>query len=265
MRQGAEAGRGLERADEPETLDRAAVAIADEFARLGAAGVLAVDTSALAGIERRYGAAPHREVISRLAAFVRDSRAAARRRRPAVPRRARARGARRLPVRPARLALLPTRPFRPRRSSGRARLRRRTPWCIRTRGDPLELPVGVSVVLHNPTLRPERQIVARDATARSPRRSSRCATTRRPGASASSGSSSPGRSPSTSRSSTLDTKTVFGYEALARGPEGSDFHTPMSLFHAAESEGLIFELDCLCRRSGIDGAEGLPAEDASCS
>jgi EAL domain-containing protein (putative c-di-GMP-specific phosphodiesterase class I) len=55
------------------------------------------------------------------------------------------------------------------------------------------------------------------------------------------------------------TKTVFGYEALARGPEGSDFHTPMSLFHAAESEGLVFELDCLCRRSGIDGAEGLPA------
>jgi len=72
VRQGAEAGRGLERADEPETLDRAAVAVADEFARLGAAGVLAVDTSALAGIERRYGAAPHREVVSRLAAFVRD-------------------------------------------------------------------------------------------------------------------------------------------------------------------------------------------------
>jgi EAL domain-containing protein (putative c-di-GMP-specific phosphodiesterase class I) len=55
------------------------------------------------------------------------------------------------------------------------------------------------------------------------------------------------------------TKTVFGYEALARGPEGSDFHTPIALFQAAESEGLIFELDCLCRRSGIDGAEGLPS------
>jgi EAL domain-containing protein (putative c-di-GMP-specific phosphodiesterase class I) len=54
-------------------------------------------------------------------------------------------------------------------------------------------------------------------------------------------------------------KTVFGYEALARGPEGSDFHTPMALFQAAEGENLIFELDCLCRRSGIDGAEGLPS------
>jgi len=53
-------------------------------------------------------------------------------------------------------------------------------------------------------------------------------------------------------------KTVFGYEALARGPEGSDFHSPTSLFSAAESEGLIFELDCLCRRSGLAGAEGLP-------
>jgi hypothetical protein len=82
VRQGAEAGRAdaprsgapgtSDAADEPATLDRAAVEIAAEFARVGAAGVLAVDTSALATIERRYGAAPHREVVSRLAAFVRD-------------------------------------------------------------------------------------------------------------------------------------------------------------------------------------------------
>ena len=54
------------------------------------------------------------------------------------------------------------------------------------------------------------------------------------------------------------TKTVFGYEALARGPEGTDFHSPLALFETALKENLIFELDCLCRRAGLEGAVGLP-------
>jgi EAL domain-containing protein (putative c-di-GMP-specific phosphodiesterase class I) len=53
-------------------------------------------------------------------------------------------------------------------------------------------------------------------------------------------------------------KTVFGYEALARGPEGTEFHAPLAMFGAAERESLIFELDCLCRRSGLAGATALP-------
>jgi len=56
------------------------------------------------------------------------------------------------------------------------------------------------------------------------------------------------------------TKTVFGYEALARGPAGTEFHAPEALFTAAEEHALVFELDCLCRKSGIDGAIGLPSE-----
>jgi EAL domain-containing protein (putative c-di-GMP-specific phosphodiesterase class I) len=55
------------------------------------------------------------------------------------------------------------------------------------------------------------------------------------------------------------TKTVFGYEALARGPAGTEFHSPIALFDTAEEEAMIFELDCLCRRSGLDGAVGLPS------
>jgi EAL domain-containing protein (putative c-di-GMP-specific phosphodiesterase class I) len=55
------------------------------------------------------------------------------------------------------------------------------------------------------------------------------------------------------------TKTVFGYEALARGPQGSEFHSPGALFEAAEEQGFVFELDCLCRRSGLGGAVGLPS------
>jgi EAL domain-containing protein (putative c-di-GMP-specific phosphodiesterase class I) len=56
------------------------------------------------------------------------------------------------------------------------------------------------------------------------------------------------------------TKTVFGYEALARGPAGTELHAPDALFAAAEEHALVFELDCLCRKSGIDGAIGLPSE-----
>jgi EAL domain-containing protein (putative c-di-GMP-specific phosphodiesterase class I) len=55
------------------------------------------------------------------------------------------------------------------------------------------------------------------------------------------------------------TRTVFGYEALARGPEGTDLHSPLAMFGGAEEQGLVYQLDCLCRRSGLAGALHLPA------
>jgi EAL domain-containing protein (putative c-di-GMP-specific phosphodiesterase class I) len=55
------------------------------------------------------------------------------------------------------------------------------------------------------------------------------------------------------------TLTVFGYEALARGPAGTEFAAPLVLFGAAEQEGLVFELDCLCREKGLEGAVDFPA------
>jgi EAL domain-containing protein (putative c-di-GMP-specific phosphodiesterase class I) len=55
------------------------------------------------------------------------------------------------------------------------------------------------------------------------------------------------------------TRTVFGYEALARGPVGSDQHSAMSLFGVAEEEGLLYELDGLCRASGLEGAIDFPS------
>jgi EAL domain-containing protein (putative c-di-GMP-specific phosphodiesterase class I) len=57
---------------------------------------------------------------------------------------------------------------------------------------------------------------------------------------------------------TVESKTVHGYEALARGPAGTDLYPPLVLFGLAEEEGLVFELDCLCRASGLKGAVGLP-------
>ena len=56
----------------------------------------------------------------------------------------------------------------------------------------------------------------------------------------------------------VTTRTVFGYEALARGPEGSSLHSPAALFALATEQDLIFQLDCLCRQSGLDGARDLP-------
>jgi EAL domain-containing protein (putative c-di-GMP-specific phosphodiesterase class I) len=55
------------------------------------------------------------------------------------------------------------------------------------------------------------------------------------------------------------TFTVFGYEALARGPEGTSLAAPLALFELAERTGLVFELDCLCRRRALDGAVDFPA------
>ncbi len=55
------------------------------------------------------------------------------------------------------------------------------------------------------------------------------------------------------------TRTVFGYEALARGPEGSEFHSPAALFSGASEQDFIFQLDRLCRMSGLDGARDFPS------
>ncbi len=50
----------------------------------------------------------------------------------------------------------------------------------------------------------------------------------------------------------------IGYEALARGPEDSELHMPREIFGLADEMGLLFELDCLCRRSALERADALP-------
>jgi len=52
--------------------------------------------------------------------------------------------------------------------------------------------------------------------------------------------------------------TVFGYEALVRGPAGTRLASPLELFDVAAEEGLLFELDCLCRSAALAGAVGFP-------
>jgi EAL domain-containing protein (putative c-di-GMP-specific phosphodiesterase class I) len=55
----------------------------------------------------------------------------------------------------------------------------------------------------------------------------------------------------------LTTNEILGQEALVRGPWKTDLHTPNRLFQLAEETGLVFELDCLCRRTALRGARGL--------
>jgi len=57
----------------------------------------------------------------------------------------------------------------------------------------------------------------------------------------------------------LENRKVLGYEALARGPAGSEFASPPQLFRAAAEFGVLFELDCLCRRTALRVAERVPS------
>lgn len=53
---------------------------------------------------------------------------------------------------------------------------------------------------------------------------------------------------------------IFGYEALTRGPMDSIFHTPLTLFEYAETQGALYTLDRLAREKAIEGCIGLRKE-----
>ncbi|MDY7100240.1 MAG: EAL domain-containing protein [Actinomycetota bacterium] len=52
----------------------------------------------------------------------------------------------------------------------------------------------------------------------------------------------------------LSTGEVLGFEALARGPEGSIFESPANLFGAAYQLGMVGELDWACRAAAFRSA-----------
>jgi EAL domain-containing protein (putative c-di-GMP-specific phosphodiesterase class I) len=52
----------------------------------------------------------------------------------------------------------------------------------------------------------------------------------------------------------LDDRMPVGYEALARGPQGSPLESPFHLFAAAHATGAVAELDRACRSAAIAGA-----------
>jgi EAL domain-containing protein (putative c-di-GMP-specific phosphodiesterase class I) len=50
------------------------------------------------------------------------------------------------------------------------------------------------------------------------------------------------------------TREPVGFEALARGPAGSELETPAALFAAARDAGRLDELDWLCQRTALNAA-----------
>ncbi len=55
----------------------------------------------------------------------------------------------------------------------------------------------------------------------------------------------------------LQTSVVHGFEALSRGPAGTQQHSPAVLFEAAAATDLVFELDRHCRRQALRTARDL--------
>lgn len=55
----------------------------------------------------------------------------------------------------------------------------------------------------------------------------------------------------------LESGDIFGFEALTRGPRGTELESPVALFGIADEVDLTFELDRACFRNGLRGAEGL--------
>jgi EAL domain-containing protein (putative c-di-GMP-specific phosphodiesterase class I) len=52
---------------------------------------------------------------------------------------------------------------------------------------------------------------------------------------------------------------VHGFEALSRGPAGTQQHSPLNLFEAANETDLVFQLDRHCRRQALRTASRLPS------
>lgn len=50
---------------------------------------------------------------------------------------------------------------------------------------------------------------------------------------------------------------LLGYEALSRGPVGTEYEAPYVLFQTATESDLAFELDRLCRRKAFDNAKAV--------
>ncbi len=56
----------------------------------------------------------------------------------------------------------------------------------------------------------------------------------------------------------LSDMSVLGYEALSRGPEGSEFERPDKLFRIAYDTDLVLRLERLCRKKALAAADALP-------
>jgi EAL domain-containing protein (putative c-di-GMP-specific phosphodiesterase class I) len=120
------------------------------------------------------------------------------------------------------------------------------------------LPVGCGLTLHNPGLREERQVREALERARLDARINARIESRNRAKSFTDLILAEDVTILYEPIVNLTTREILGYEALVRGPWDSELHSPGALFQMAEETGLVFELDCLCRRTALRGARGLP-------
>jgi EAL domain-containing protein (putative c-di-GMP-specific phosphodiesterase class I) len=249
-------------AEQLPTLGQALPDVSGNFARDGAMGLIILDASPLADIERAYGSEAHRRAIQSLGVLVGDLIGESL-------------GIGDMIVtgetgRNEIVMLIFREPseveFYRRELTGLAQRLSRSLHDRRNRiGYPYlrqapTLPIGTAAALRNPTIGTETQILAALREARNDADlSERIAARRRRQRLFELVLEGQVRSvyePIVEVAS----HTVYGYEALARGPEGSDLHSPAALFASAEEQDLLFQLDCLCRQSGLDGARDFPRE-----
>jgi EAL domain-containing protein (putative c-di-GMP-specific phosphodiesterase class I) len=229
-----------------QDLDR----IAAGLAGAGAFALVQVEAEALERIERRYGGEAYRRVMDGLSALVRELVAEAAPGVEIVVAEERSRGAISAfvfcPRSHRQFYTVTLRNLAASVGHGLALQGRRAVYPY-LKG-PLDLAVGVALVLHNPTIKPERQILQAVEDARRDARLElelRARQHRRDVA-------------DVILSSGIHNAKVLGYEALSRGPQGTDFASPAFLFGRAEETGLLYELDSLCRRVALEGAHRLP-------
>ena len=239
-----------------QELDRIAAGLADS----GALALLLIQAEPLARIERRYGGEAYRRSMDGIVALVRELTQEAapgeevlvtQERSGAVaafvfaPRSHHEFYAMRLPELASRIA-------RELELQGRRAV---YPY----QKGPLELPVGATVVLHNPSVKPERQILQAVEDARQDARLEEGLRAREHSRQMLQVILSGDIHVRYEAIVDLNNSQVIGYEALTRGPEGSDLTNPRDLFRRAEDSGLLYELDCLCRRTALENAHRLPA------
>jgi EAL domain-containing protein (putative c-di-GMP-specific phosphodiesterase class I) len=236
--------------------------IAEQFREDGALGVVLIDAGPLAEIERRYGADAYRGAISNLAALVSELLA------------------RQLCISDlvvggetgrAELAVLLFRPAEELDfyAGGLEEIARVLSQGLAARANRIGYPytkrmptlhVGTGVALRNPTLREDSQVREAMEEAREEARMREKAAARRRRRDLVQ-LLVEGRVTSVYEPIVeVMTRTVFGYEALSRGPEGTELHSPAVLFESAQRHDLVFQLDCLCRQRALEGARDLPGQ-----
>ena len=124
--------------------------------------------------------------------------------------------------------------------------------------DPLSPGIGGAITLYNPNVQPERQILKAFEVAKRDAELERGLQARERGQEVLDLILKEDLVVRYEPIVEIETGKAIGFEALTRGPEDGTLQSPERLFSQAQDVGLLFELDCLCRRLAFANASCLP-------